>query len=334
MRRLAAIFVALLVVLALLTAAVWVSAPRPGWPDLAGLPAPEPGDDLDAWLEARESVFGDVVPGAEKVIDWAVAPGQRTELAVVYIHGFSASRREISPVPEAIASALGANYFGTRLAGHGRRDSTAEDAVPGAALGDVSVEDWALDLAEAMAIGRRLGERVVLIGTSTGGSLATLAALEPTWRDDIAALVTISPNFGLRDSQAWTLDLPYASQWLPRISGAERGFPPLSDDHALYWTERYPSRALFPLRTVQRAAAAAEHGAAEVPMLVFYSAGDRVVQPEATARVIQRWGARVDSHVVENADDPGQHVITGDIRSPATNDFVIRTTLDWLADLP
>ncbi|MCC5970656.1 MAG: alpha/beta hydrolase [Pararhodobacter sp.] len=330
MRRLVQILVAVLVVLALLTAWVLVAAPRTGWPDLATLPAPEPGDDLDAWLDARESVFGDIVPGTEKAINWAGAPGERTALAVVYIHGFSASRREISPVPETIAANLGANYFGTRLAGHGRADGSE---VPGEALGAASVEDWALDLAEAMAIGRRLGERVVLIGTSTGGSLVTLAALEPGWQGDIAALITVSPNFALNNNQAWMLDLPYAPRWLHHIGGTERSFTPYSDDHALYWTERYPSRALFPLRTIQRAAAAADHAAAQVPMLVFYAAGDRVVVPAATARVIERWGARADAHVLDNAEDPGQHVITGDIRSPATNAFVIQTALDWLADL-
>lgn len=332
MRRLFKLLAAVLLVLALLTAWVLVSAPRTGWPNLAGLPAPEPGDDLDAWLDARESVLGDIVPGTEKAINWAGTPGEQTEFAVVYLHGFSASRREISPVPESIAAGLGANYFGTRLAGHGRMDGP--DALPGEALGEASVEDWAMDLAEAMAIGRRLGERVVLIGTSTGGSLATLAALEPAWQEDIAALVTISPNYALNNSQAWMLDLPYAPRWLHLIGGTERGFTPYSDDHALYWTERYPSRALFPLRTVQRAAAAADHAAAQVPMLVYYAAGDRVVRPEATARVIQRWGARADAHVIDNAEDPGQHVITGEIRSPATSDFIIRTTLAWLTDLP
>lgn len=330
MRRVVRFLAATLAALALLGAALWLADARPGWPDAAQVPAPQLGTDLDAWLAGREAVFDDVIPGAEKAINWAGLPGARTELAVIYIHGFSASRREISPVPETVAAALGANYFGTRLAGHGRADS---GAVPGAALGNATVDDWAYDLAEAMAIGRQLGERVVLIGTSTGGSLATLAALDPAYRDDIAALITVSPNFALSDRQAWMLDLPFAPHWIPRIGGAERSFEPQSEDHARYWTERYPTSALFPMRTVQRAAASADHPAARVPMLVFYANDDRVVVPSATARVIERWGARADAHVIDNAEDPGQHVITGDIRSPATNDFVIRTILAWLADL-
>ena len=36
-------------------------------------------------------------------------------------------------------------------------------------------------VAEAMAVARRLGDQVVLVGTSTGGSLATIAAFDPAW---------------------------------------------------------------------------------------------------------------------------------------------------------
>lgn len=304
-------------------AAAWVTSPRETWP--GALPPPEPGDDLDAWLAAREAVFDDLTPGTEKAIIWAGEPGMRTDLAVVYVHGFSASRQEIAPVPERIAQALGANYFATRLAGHGR---------DGAALAGASLDDWALDLAEAIAIGRQLGERILLIGTSTGGSLATLAALEPAWRRDIAALITVSPNYALNNGQVRALDLPWARAWLPLVAGAERRWEPFSEGHARYWTLAYPTRALFSLRAAQRAAAEADHGAAQVPMLVFYAPRDEVVVPAATARVIERWGARADAHVIDDAEDPNQHVITGAIRAPSTSDFVVQTSLDWLADLP
>ena len=69
-------------------------------------------------------------------------------------------------------------------------------------------------------------------------------------------------------------------------------------------------------------------------MLVFYAPRDEVVVPAATARVIERWGARADAHVIDDAEDPNQHVITGAIRAPSTSDFVVQTSLDWLADLP
>jgi alpha-beta hydrolase superfamily lysophospholipase len=318
------LFLALVVLLAALAAGAWISDPKPHWPQAAAIAAPMPGDDLDQWLATREAVFPDIIPGTEKHITWAGEPGQRTPVALIYLHGFSATRQEISPVAERIAAALGANLFATRLAGHGR---------PGAALADATLTDWATDLAEAMAVARRLGDRIVLIGTSTGGSIATLAALDPAYRDEIAALVMVSPNYGLNDSQAWLLDLPHARVWVPMAVGETYEWQPRNDRHARYWTTRYPTTALFPMRAVQREAAAANHAAATVPALIFYAAGDQVVDPAATARVIQAWGARVDAHVVEGADDPGQHVLAGDILSPSTTDLVVETTLAWLADL-
>lgn len=36
---------------------------------------------------------------------------KRTDYCVLYIHGFSATRQEISPVPENIAKSLHANYY-------------------------------------------------------------------------------------------------------------------------------------------------------------------------------------------------------------------------------
>jgi hypothetical protein len=86
--------------------------------DIAFDPATLP-DDLDAWLAARESAVPALRPDSGKEILWAAAPGAKTPLAVVYLHGFSADREEIRPVPDDVATALGANLFLTRLAGHG-----------------------------------------------------------------------------------------------------------------------------------------------------------------------------------------------------------------------
>lgn len=294
-----------------------------GWP--GALPGPSISTDPAAWLAAREARIPGLRPGVEKAIRWAGSPGQRTQLALVYVHGFSASRQEISPVPERIAQRLGANLFATRLAGHGR---------DGAALAQASLHDWALDMAEAMAIGRAIGQRIMLIGTSTGGSLASLASLEPAWAGDIAALILISPNFALQNRFAWMLDLPGARHWLPALVGRRKTWPALSPDHARYWTLTYPTRALFTLRAAQRAAAAADHGAARVPMLVFLSDADRVVRAEATRHAAARWGAPVTMQAITGAEDPFQHVITGAIRSPGTTEAVITASLSWLACLP
>lgn len=306
----------------LVATALWYFAPRETWPPNA--PVVTPGDDLDLWLAGREGVFDDITPGAEKRILWAGEPGARTPLALVYLHGFSATRAEIAPVPEALAATLGANLYETRLAGHGR---------PGEALGAVSVEDWRTDLAEAMAIARRLGERVVLIGTSTGGSLAVLAALDPQYAPDLAGLILVSPNFEVASSQAFILDLPFARQWAPPLMGRTRSWEPANEGQARFWTHSYPTTALFPMRALQTAARDADHAQARVPALVFYATGDSVVRPAATLAAMSRWGAPVALHVVTSAEDSSQHVIAGDILSPSANAEVIAIATDWLAAL-
>ncbi len=310
--------------LLLIGAVLWFIAPRETWPDAAQVATVEPGPDLDAWLAGREAMFDDITEGAEKRILWAGEPGQRTPLALVYLHGFSATRAEIAPVPQTLAEALGANLYETRLAGHGR---------PGAALAEASLTDWAADLAEAMAIARRLGERVVLVGTSTGGSLAVLAALDPAYAGDLAGVILISPNFEINSSQAWMLDLPFGRSWLPAVMGETRSWEAQNEGHARFWTTSYPTTALFPMRAVQSAARDADHPAARVPALVFYARGDSVVRAEATEAAMANWGAPVQMQIVTDADDPSQHVIAGDILSPSANAGIVARATEWLRAL-
>lgn len=322
--RFAKIAAFLLLDLVLIGAVLWFVAPRETWPEAAQVAAVEPGPDLDLWLAGREGLLDDITAGTEKRILWAGEPGQRTPLALVYLHGFSATRAEIAPVPQALAEALGANLFETRLAGHGR---------PGAALAEAGLADWAADLAEAMAIARRLGERVVLVGTSTGGSLAVLAALDLAYADDLAGVILISPNFEINSSQAWMLDLPFGRNWLPMVMGETRSWEAQNEGHARFWTTSYPTTALFPMRAVQSAARDADHGAARVPALVFYARGDSVVRADATEAAMANWGAPVQMQVVTDADDPSQHVIAGDILSPSANAGILSLATEWLRAL-
>ena len=114
-----------------------------------------------------ERQISDIRPGLEKSIIWAGKPHHRTRYAIVYIHGFSASKEELRPVPDMIASSLGANLFYTRLTGHGR---TAD------AMREASVSAWMQDLAEAFEIGTTIGDRACRLSCSTGGTLVASAS--------------------------------------------------------------------------------------------------------------------------------------------------------------
>ena len=271
---------------------------------------------VDAYLAAREAAFDDITPGVEKQVIWAGAPEAETEWAVLYIHGFSASAQEIRPVPDRVAEALGANLVFTRLQGHGRT---------GEALAEATVAGWMADLAEALAVARKVGEKVLVISTSTGGTLAAAAALDKQLSKDVAALAFVSPNFGINNSAASLLTLPAARYWLPPLVGRERSFEPANEGQATYWTTTYPSVAVLPMAALVKEVVALDFSATKIPALFWYSEEDQVVVPEATKAVAKAWGGPhyVVHPLMKEGDDPFAHVVAGDIMSPNQTQLAI-----------
>ena len=152
-----------LVALVLITLAAFLSGPRVTVsPKLPTIELP-PCQCLGEYVKRQEEVFQDrLIPGAEKTIRFQHEDHRKTKFSLVYVHGFSASRQDCCPVPELVAEHLEANTFYARLAAHGLRD---ED------FANVSANDWLNDIHEAVEIGKQLGDRVVLMGHSTGGTL-------------------------------------------------------------------------------------------------------------------------------------------------------------------
>jgi len=85
--------------------------------------------DLDAYLAESEAQFDDIVPGTEKIIIWANPNTKaKTDVALVYLHGFSATRQEAAPLSDLVAEELDANLYYTRLSGHGRDGEAMTEA--------------------------------------------------------------------------------------------------------------------------------------------------------------------------------------------------------------
>lgn len=312
--------------LSLGVAGLWLFAPREPVAQTGRFDPAILGNDLDRYLAEREAAFADITPGTRKRVIWAGEPGVKTALSLLYVHGFSATSEEIRPVPDRLAEALGANLVFTRLQGHGRS---------GEAMAEASVPGWLHDLDEALHIARRAGDEIIVIATSTGATLTTIAAQDIAVFDGVKGQIFVSPNFAIKAPAAAILTWPGVHWWGPIVAGAERAFAPQNAGHETYWTTRYPTSALMPMAAAVAHARALDHGSIEHPLLVLFSDEDAVVSAEATREVAAAWGGPVTLAPVAltDGDDPYNHVIAGDILSPGMNETAIAIMLEWIGGL-
>ena len=284
------------------------------------------GPDIDAYFREKEARYPDIKPGTQKRVVWAHAPGTRTEWVVVYIHGFSATSEELRPVPDRIAEALGANLVFTRLTGHGRLPD---------AMAEASADAWTDDFAEAMAAARHVGDKVIIISNSTGGTIVTANSQDRTVMQGVKGLIFVAPNFGINNPLAPLLKWPLARYWLPWIGGQRRTFPARNPQHATYWTLDYPSIAVMPMVPLIDRANAMDHTTQTVPALFWFAEDDNIVLSSRTAKIAKAWGAptTIVHPVLGPGDDFEHHVVAGDILSPGQTDTAVTGMLDWIKGL-
>lgn len=322
--RIRTVLTILLLILAALALA-WVFGPRTPVDLSVRFDPATIGTDVDAWLAEREGKVPNLRDNAAKEIVWAYPESRaKTPVSIVYLHGFSAAKGEIRPVPDMAAEELGANLYFARLAGHGR---------DGDAMAEPSVNDWIQDMAEAVAIGEKIGEKVVVVATSTGASLAVLAATLPEFENRIDGFVLISPNFRIRAAGSGMLTWPFGDTLARIVIGGERGFDAQSEEHGRNWTTRYPTTALMPMAAMVRRAGALPFELFSVPALFVYHPDDAVVDETVTAQIAERWGGPVTVLELEAADDPYNHVIAGDILSPSNNGTVSTAIVEFVRGL-
>lgn len=309
---------------AALAAFIWFG-PREQVRVLADVPDLPELNGLEAWLASREAKVPNLGENAAKQVIWAGEAGVKTGLSVVYLHGYSANREEIRPLPDEFAKALGANLFFTRLAGHGR---------DGSAMAEPRAGDWVEDLAEAMAIGRALGERVILLGTSTGGTLAAWAATDPSGAlsEGLAGVALMSPNFGVADPASKLLVWPFARRWVPLVAGAERSFEPLNPRQEAEWTTRYPMSSVVSLGVLMAQIQTRDFTRATVPALFYFTDLDPVVDPVRIRETAAKWAGPVTQVVVQAGGGivPERHVLAGDIVNPEGTAPALAALLDWV----
>lgn len=190
-----------------------------------------PITELATFIQEKEMATKGLKPGNEAKIIWNDSlVKKKTPISIVYIHGFSASGEEGAPGHLQLAKQFGANLYIARLAEHGID------------LGDSTMQTLTADkliytAEEALAIGKEIGEEVIVIGTSMGGALTTyLASKHP----EIKAIVLYSPCIEIFDKNAALIDNPWGLHLAKAIKKSDfNDITPKNDLQKKYWTLHY-----------------------------------------------------------------------------------------------
>ena len=218
---------------------IYFLGPEPAQPtfDRSMPEIPSTPDELESFIIQNEQKHK-VKPDNEARIVWFDSSRSKTEYSVVYLHGFSASQEEGDPVHVDFAKKFGCNLYLPRLADHGI--DTSEQLL-------YFTADRFWDSAkEALSIGKAIGEKVILMSTSTGGTVALMLAAE--YQDDVYALVSMSPNIEINDQNAFLLNNPWGLQIARMVKKGDYQVINYNSDRQQYWNEKYRLEALTQLQ--------------------------------------------------------------------------------------
>lgn len=321
------IFAITFALLILVLGSIIYFAPRPTLDPTPPAPKVPEGIDpneLAGWLEDREKRLGNIIDGAEATIVWSDKPAA-TDLCLVYIHGFSASRQETAPMTDRIAEQMGANLVYTRLAGHGLHT----DAM------NVPAEAWLQSMVDAWEIATRIGRKVVFVATSTGAPLALWLSHHLPEPRRVHAFVFLSPNFKIRSPFDFLLTWPGSKRWIPWILGKERYWEPENEMVGRYWTNRYSMHSVIEMQKVVDWAKRTSFDSTNIPLATLYMEDDPTINHQAAIDFHHTWDAdhKQLHQVTIDADNP-QHVFVGDITAPHRTDWCVETCLQFLRSIP
>jgi esterase/lipase len=266
---------------------------------------------LDKEIQDDEAAEKGIRPDCQARIVWADSLKKfKTKLAIVYIHGFSATQEEGNPVHRNLAKKYGANLYLARLAGHGVNlgDST---------MAKVTADDYILSAEHALAVGKTLGDEVVIICTSFGGALTTyLASKHP----EIKAIVLYSPCIKIYDDNAEILDNHWGLALGKAVSGSEvRDFKPANVNHGKYWSTHYHLNGVISLQNFLTNAMNSETFAkVKCPTFMGYyykneEEQDKVVSVPAMLKMFDELGSTTKQKVA--FPNAGNHVLASPILS-------------------
>ncbi len=290
---------------------IYFLGPKPSTPVFNNdLPQVASINSIDAYITAMESPYK-IKPNNEAKIIWADSSKTQTAYAIVYLHGFSASQMEGDPVHQNIAKQFHCNLYLARLAEHGI--DTTED------LMNLTAERYWESAKLAYAIGKQIGKKVILMSTSTGGTLALqLAANYP----EIAGLILYSPNIEVFNPSAPLLNNPWGLQIGRTVLKSNYIDIKYKDSaYPKYWNTHYRIEAVVALQNLLEATMTeTTFKKIHQPTLALYyykdeANQDNVVKVNAIQKMMQQIATPSNLKMEMAMPNTGNHVIASPIVS-------------------
>lgn len=198
---------------------------------------PQSADQLVEYVQTKEQQHK-LKPDNEARIIWFDSSKNKTPYSIVYLHGFSASQKEGDPIHLQLAKTFGCNLYLSRLSDHGV-DTTE-------ALQLFTAERVWESAKEALAIGEAIGDKVIIVSTSTGGTLALKLAAE--FPDRVHALVNMSPNIEINNPAAFLANDPWGLHIARVVMGGKYRDTGPENEKSKYWNGKYRLEAVVQLQ--------------------------------------------------------------------------------------
>jgi esterase/lipase len=311
--------------------ALYFLGPHPDAPEIKGPSWTEiPNDprEIAAYVQAKEATNTNLKPDNQGQIIWAdSANPQKTKTVFLYIHGFSASPMEGNPLHRQVAKAFGANLVLARIEDHGEfpTDSTMANATADKFY--QSVENY-------YAIAQKLGEKVVVLGTSFGGAMSLVLAKR---HSEIKALLLYGPCIAVKDPSATLLDNPWGLQLARAIMRSDfRDIPSVSSGHTSFWSLHYRLEGIVALQNFLTTQMTEEtFSQVKVPVFLAYyyqdeAHQDNVVSVQAMRDMFPKLGSKIKKEQAFPLS--GYHVITSDVLGKRV-DLPVKASVDFINQL-
>lgn len=277
----------------------------------------------------KELAVPNIKPGnISQVIYFNENTREQTPYCLLYLHGFSASPEEGNPTHVNLGKAFGMNTYIPRLAEHG--------LISPDPLLNMTPDNLWNSAKEALVIAKALGKKVILMGTSTGGTLALQMAAD--YPDIVAAVILYSPNVRIANKASFLLGGPFGLQLGRMISGGK--YRILAEDPKTdpFWNNKYRVEAVVYLqKLVVKTMKPSVFKKVTQPVFVGYYYKDKEHQDNTVSVpkilwMYEKLGTASDKKVSVAFPDAGAHVIGCDLTNPnwmkvytATESFLIKT---------